>query len=128
MPTTLKDRNRPLLEEQFSAPPTDRLARAFDSYSAIDAGKRFFAAYDQWVGILSSQANRDEISSLTFATREDSQLFGEIRELGDRLDRSLLALLFDTKLGPVTRKYAVCKTVARSTGAAAEDRKEAGRG
>jgi hypothetical protein len=41
-----------LLLEQFTLPPTDRLAAAFLAYDAADAGARTFGAYDRFLGLL----------------------------------------------------------------------------
>lgn len=95
------------LEQQLSSPPTDRLAAAFEHYGAVDEGVRFFGAYDRWIGLMRDSQARAELGALRFKGREASQLFAEIREIGEVLDQSLIALLFDTPLSQVARKYAV---------------------
>ncbi len=95
------------LTTQLQAPPTDRLAAAFVALGMSDEGARTIAAYDRWIGILEDEASRDHLLKLTEATRNESALFGEIRALGRQLDRGLLALLFDSDLGPITRNYVV---------------------
>lgn len=95
------------LEQQLSAPPTDRLAAAFEHHGAVDEGVRFFTAYDRWIGIMRDAQARVALEALRFETREASELFAQIREVGEALDQSLIALLFDTPLSQVARKYAV---------------------
>lgn len=95
------------LDGQLSSPPTDRLAVAFDRYEAIDEGVRFFAAYDRWIEIMGCADARVELAELRFDKRDTSTLFAEIRAIGETLDQSLIALLFDTRLSQVARKYAV---------------------
>lgn len=95
------------LDGQISSPPTDRLAAAFDHYGAIDEGVRFFGAYDRWSEIMGSAEAREELADLRFDKRDTSPLFAEIRAIGETLDQSLIALLFDTRLNQVARKYAV---------------------
>lgn len=95
------------LEAQLSSPPTDRLAAAFDHYGARDEGVRFFAAYDRWIEILADDQRRRELGKLRFAGRDTSGLFAEVRAIGETLDQSLIALLFDTSLSQVARQYAV---------------------
>ena len=95
------------LEQQLTRPPTDRLAVAFEHYGAIDEGVRFFGAYDRWMELMRDQQARAELAALRFETREASSLFAEIRQIGEALDQALIALLFDTPLSQVARKYAV---------------------
>jgi len=95
------------LEAQLSSPPTDRLAAAFVLYDAIDEGVRFFRAYDRWIELMQDDEVRAELQSLSFESRDSSDLFAEIRAIGEALDQGLIALLFDTPLSQVARKYAV---------------------
>jgi hypothetical protein len=98
---------RPFLERQFKAVPTDRLAAAFLQQDAIPEGVRALEAYDRWVAIQQSPEARGHLSELRQATRDASPLFQEIRALGQQLERGLMALLYETDLGPLTRKYAL---------------------
>jgi hypothetical protein len=95
------------LRAQLRAPPTDRLAAAFLGEEMVDEGARTLAAYDTWIGMLRDGHTRDELKTLTEATRDASPLFQEIRRLGRCLDRGLLALLFDTRLGAITRSFGI---------------------
>ena len=95
------------LEQQLSSPPTNRLAAAFEHYEAIDEGVRFFGAYDRWLGLMRDSQVRAELRSLRFESRNCSRLFAEVREIGEAVDQGLIALLFDTPLSQVARKYAV---------------------
>jgi hypothetical protein len=93
------------LTRQLAAPPTDRLAAAFITQGAVAEGVRALGAYDRWIGLLGDAAARAELAALREADREQSALFGDIREIGDELQRGLLALLYETRLSPLTRWY-----------------------
>jgi hypothetical protein len=93
------------LTRQLSAPPTDRLAAAFLQQGATAEGARALGAYDRWIGLLGDPQARAELAALRESTREGSELFGQIREIGDELQRGLLALLYETGLSPLTRWY-----------------------
>jgi hypothetical protein len=71
----------------------------------VAEGVRALGAYDRWIGLLGSAESRAELASLREADRESSALFGSIREIGDELQRGLLALLYETRLSPLTRWY-----------------------
>ena len=45
--------------------------------------------------------------TLTFATRDTSTLYAEIREIGREFEDGLGALLFSSSLGRLTRTYAI---------------------
>jgi hypothetical protein len=93
------------LTRQFAAPPTDRLAAAFLLQGAVAEGARALGAYDRWIGMLGDASVREELAALRESTREASPLFAQIREIGDELQRGLLALLYETGLSPLTRWY-----------------------
>lgn len=93
------------LARQLAAPPTDRLAAAFITQGAVAEGVRALGAYDRWIGLLSRPEARAELAALREADREGSELFESIREIGDELQRGLLALLYETRLSPLTRWY-----------------------
>jgi hypothetical protein len=93
------------LTRQFSAPPTDRLAAAFIQQGAVAEGVRALGAYDRWIGLLADPQARASLAALRESTREASPLFAQIREIGDELQRGLLALLYETGLSPLTRWY-----------------------
>jgi hypothetical protein len=93
------------LTRQLAAPPTDRLAAAFLSEGAVAEGVRALGAYDRWIGMLGSAEARAELAALREVDRESSELFSAIREIGDELQRGLLALLYETRLSPLTRWY-----------------------
>jgi hypothetical protein len=71
----------------------------------VPEGVRALSAYDRWIGLMEDAAARAELASLREATRDDSPLFAQIREIGDELQRGLLALLYETGLSPLTRQY-----------------------
>lgn len=95
------------LTRWLTAPPADRLAAAFLHYRAIDEGARTFAAYDRWLALMQDTAARAELKQLRAATRDRSELWGEIRSIGDELQRGFNALLFDTALRHLAPQYAI---------------------
>jgi len=95
------------LARWFDAPPLDRLSSAFLFVGAPDSGARAVAAYDRWLGLISDPEVRSALREVTYATREQSDLFAEIREIGRQFEGALGSLLFSSALGPVTRAYAI---------------------
>ncbi|PTL60110.1 hypothetical protein [Paraconexibacter algicola] len=99
-----------VLVAQLAAPPTDRIADAFlaaGTQGALDTGARTLAAYDRWIGILGDGDARARLQALTRERRGDDLLWHEVRDLGERLQGGLLALLFGGRLAPVTQQYLV---------------------
>jgi len=78
-----------------------------DQKAGLDAGARALAAYDRWVGLMAQPDVRTELETLTFATRDTSTLYAEIREIGREFEDGLGALLFSSSLGRLTRTYAI---------------------
>lgn len=95
------------LLDQFSAPATDRIAHAFLSWDAPDEGVRALQAYDAVLARLADADTRRRLDALEYAHARDDSLFLELRRLGHELEAGLLALLFETPLRDVVRRYAV---------------------
>ncbi len=95
------------LTSWLTATPSDRLAAAFLHYDAVDEGVRTFAAYDRWIAVMQDSAKRAELKELRVATRDGSELWQEIRSIGEELQRGLNVLLFDTPLSRLARQYAI---------------------
>jgi predicted nucleotidyltransferase len=93
------------LDEQFAEPATDRLARAFLHLGLAEPGARTLGAYEEWIALQSDTDNRAVLEALTEETRDTDPVFATVRRLGNGLDNGLLALLHETELGPVTRRY-----------------------
>jgi hypothetical protein len=93
------------LGRQLACPPTDRLAAAFIQQDAVPEGVRALGAYDRWIGLSQHPEVRAELATLGEFNRDESELFAQIREIGDELQRGLLALLYETGLSPLTRQY-----------------------
>jgi hypothetical protein len=91
----------------FDAPAADRIAAAFLAYGAVAEGTRALAAYDRWIAIQSDRERRDELASLTYDTRDQSPVFDDVRKIGQQFERGLLALLFETELQSLARRYLV---------------------
>jgi hypothetical protein len=64
-------------------------------------------AYDRWIAIMQDKRAREELTMLRAATRDDSELWHEIRSIGQALQRGLAALLFDTALRRLAPQYAI---------------------
>jgi hypothetical protein len=98
----------PFLAEQFALPPTDRVADAFLRYDAVVQGADALAAYDAFLALIDDDAVRAELQAISGRPAADaSPRWREVAELGGTIERALLALLFETELGPVTQRYAV---------------------
>lgn len=95
------------LRQQIDALATDRVARAFLHLGPADPALRTMAAYSDWIELIASKANRDELSSLNEASRYDSPVFGEVRRIGELLDNSLTGVLFERSLSQIAPKYVV---------------------
>jgi predicted nucleotidyltransferase len=93
------------LDEQLGELATDRVARAFMHLGLAEPGARTLGAYDEWIALLADHDNRAVLESLTEQTRDCDPVFSAVRRLGNNLDNGLLALLHETELGPVTRRY-----------------------
>ncbi|HXE46148.1 MAG TPA: DUF294 nucleotidyltransferase-like domain-containing protein [Conexibacter sp.] len=98
----------PFLAAQFAMPPTDRVADAFLRYGAEAQGAEALAAYDAFVALLDDETMRAELGALdSRAAAYASACWREVAELGATIEAHLLALLFETELGPITQRYAV---------------------
>jgi len=98
----------PFLAEQFALPPTDRVADAFLHCGTTDQGAETLAAYDAFLALLDDDAVRAELSAIDGRAAADaSPRWREVAVLGGTIERALLALLFETELGPVTQRYVV---------------------
>lgn len=96
------------LRSEFGMPPTDRVAASFLRHDATDAGVRTFSAYDEFVAILSEPERRAELEALIRDEAPGSELFRQVRSLGDQIQSGLLALLFETRdLADTSREYLV---------------------
>jgi len=98
---------RPFLVDQLARPATDRLADAFLATGLVDAGVRCLAAYDRWLGLLGDAAVREELAALDRRSARGSATFVDVRRLASDLQNGLLALLFETRLAPAVRVYAI---------------------
>lgn len=101
------DQMRDFLTGWLTASPSDRVAAAFLHYGAIDEAVRTFAAYDRWIAIMQDRPARDERKTLRAATRDGSELWQDIRSIGEELQRGLNVLLFDTPLRTLAPQYAI---------------------
>lgn len=102
-----RDEQRGFLVDQLQAPPADRLARAFLHYDAADAGVRTLDAYDRWIGMLDDPEIRARLTAMTRTDAADDPLFREVRRLARSFDQGLVALLFETPLSPLARRFVV---------------------
>ncbi|MDX6728081.1 MAG: hypothetical protein QOK49_2886 [Baekduia sp.] len=93
------------LDEQLAELATDRVARAFLHLGLAEPGARTLGAYDDWIRLLADPANHAVLEALTEQTRDADAVFRTVRRLGGALDNGLLALLHETELAPVTRRY-----------------------
>lgn len=95
------------LTRWFDVTPLDRLSAAFLHVDALDPATRAIGAYDRWIGLISSDDVRQQLLRLTFETRDESEVFEEIRGIGRELSAGLDALLFSKPLARLTRGFAI---------------------
>jgi Nucleotidyltransferase domain len=95
------------LRESLERPSLDRIAFAFLELGAIDAGIRAVGAYDRFLGLIADPAVRAELAGVTRATAKESPVFAEGRRLGREIEAGLQALLFETRIEPLVREYAI---------------------
>jgi hypothetical protein len=96
------------LLDQLTRPPTDRLAAAFLSYDAPDAGARTLGAYDRFLGLMDEPGVRAELEALGPQEAQRSEAFQTTRRLGREIQQGLLALLFEREpLRRLIRQYGV---------------------
>jgi hypothetical protein len=89
-------------------PPTDRLAQSFLDAGAPDGGGRTIGAYDEFIGLLNTEAFRQALEGLTRNDAGDSKEFAHAHRLGRTIQSGLLALLFETDTLPqLVREYAI---------------------
>jgi len=93
------------LGEQFAALATDRVAQAFLHLGLAESGARTLGAYSDWIDLLSDPANRTRLEGLTEETRHEDHVFRAVRHAGNQLDNGLLALLYETDLGPIAQRF-----------------------
>lgn len=105
----LKNENdmQPFLVSWFDVVPLDRLAAAFIHAELEEAGGRALGAYDRWIALIGDAEVRSELRLVTAKSRDDSDLFAAIREIGKEFQAGLDALLFGRALGRLTRAYAI---------------------
>ena len=85
-----------------------RIADAFLTYRAADAGARALGAYDSFLGLLDDAGFRQALAEMTRADAIQSEEFCEVQRLGQNLEKGLLALLFETdELPKVLRDYGI---------------------
>ncbi len=95
------------LTRWFEAAPSDRLAAAFLYAGVEEAGARALAAYDRWLELIGDRGVREALQAVSFDTRDESELFETIRNIGIDFQAGLDALLFGRALGRITRTYAI---------------------
>lgn len=97
-----------LLLDRYLEPPVDRLARAFATYDAHDAGVRTLAAYDAFLALLDDDEQRGHLVGLPRADAASDPVFQEARRLGREVQQGLLALLFEREpLRRLVRQYLI---------------------
>lgn len=92
------------------APPLEVLARTvLERPDLHDVARDLFAAYDEFVGILSSREQRDHLESLTYERLEGDALFGQGRSISHRFQAALDRIFLEpgSPFYDLTLKYGV---------------------
>jgi len=90
--------------------PLEILASVFLHFPHLnDAGRTLFDAYDEFLGMLASDATRDALEKLPPRPSPDDPVWNRARDLSHSFRNSLLALFFDSKsdLNDLTKMYGV---------------------
>jgi hypothetical protein len=96
------------LGAQLAMPPADRVADAFLAYHQLDDGVAVLSAYDQFLGMLSDAAIREELKRLPSGqAAQESAHFATAERLGYAIEEGLLNLLFGPALGTWTRRVGI---------------------
>jgi hypothetical protein len=96
------------LGERLRMPPADRVAQSFLDAGAHDEGGRTLGAYNDFIGLLNTEAFRQGMEALTRDRAGASKEFAQAHSLGRRIQSGLLALLFETNTLPqLVREYAI---------------------
>jgi hypothetical protein len=99
-----KEQMKAFLARWLPAPPLDRLSAAFRWAQAEAEGARALDAYDRWIAIQQDSQARATLKTLTRQTREDSDLFRDIKAIAEQFERALLTLLLDSRLRQLSRE------------------------
>jgi hypothetical protein len=98
------------LRESMRKTPLEILASVFLHFPHLnDAGRTLFDAYDEFLGMLASDAARDALEKLPPRPSPDDPVWSRARGLSHSFRDSLLAMFFDSKsdLNDLTRMYGV---------------------
>jgi predicted nucleotidyltransferase len=98
------------LEEIFQMTPLEILASVLVRYPHLDEfGKKILDSYDEFLGILEDEMQRDRLESLKEEDAEADTVYQRARELSHAFRDGLLAFFFDQKseLDSLTKNYGV---------------------
>ncbi len=70
-------------------------------------GKTIFSNYDKFLGILNDEEKRRSLENLEAGKSTDDPIFRDIRDIGDKFQLGLIALLFSDKYAKLTKEYGV---------------------
>lgn len=97
-------------QEMLSKPPLEIVASHLLRHTHLrELACNVFAAYDNFLGVLSDEARRDELEKMEHCQREGSALYGELREVTHRFRDGRIEIFFDQQSGleKLTQLYGV---------------------
>jgi predicted nucleotidyltransferase len=97
------------LQELSDKAPLEILAQWCVDFSANDAARQIFEAYDRFLELLAGKASRDHLKTLTVNDVQNDELFSTAREIAESFQGGLTKLFFatDETLREHTQRYGV---------------------
>jgi hypothetical protein len=97
------------LEDQFSLPPLELLARSAQKHGTIETMKSLFNSYDSYLALLDDHDKRQELYDLDPGDALSNSVFAEVRKLSHEFQKGLTGLFFrdNKELYSLTEFYGV---------------------
>lgn len=95
------------LRDRFAMTPVDRVAEASMAVGGAAAGAKALCAYGRFLDLIDDETRRDHLNNLREQDRSSSELWAEVKGIGDEFQQGLLEILFGTGLKDIVREYVV---------------------
>ena len=95
------------LHERFRLTPVDRVAEAALASGAMLAGAEALHAYGRFLAILDDEQSRQYLDALKEEDRTSSELWAQVKQIGEEFQEGLLGVLFAGEFRDVIRNYAI---------------------
>lgn len=95
------------LEARFVLTPVERVAEAALAIGEADAGARALSAYQRFLILVDDADLRAKLEGLREEDRGSSELWTQVKEIGDEFQQGMLGVLFGHELADVVRDYVI---------------------